>query len=133
MAVYKDLAAVKELFVELWTELIEKTEFGPKMRKGNLSILYEVKDPDFFMYVDGHGTKFGDEAKNQDAVIKFYLSGDIAHKFWLKKLNVSKALVTRQIRSRGPVPKVMKLLPLIKPGYEMYRKYCEKYNLPTDI
>jgi len=112
MAVFQDVEVIRKIFVDLWTHLIEKTEFGPKMREADLSVLYVTKDPEVYMYVDGHGVLFGEEAKAKDAVLTMAMSGDTVHKFWLKKLN---------------------LLPLLKPGYELYEEACRKYNIPTDV
>lgn len=133
MAIFSDVKLVKELFGELWTELIDKTEFGPSIRENNLSVLFAVKDPDVFMYVDANGVKWDDEAKNMGAVVTMSMSGDTVHKFWLKKLNIPVALATRQVKAKGPIPKVLKLMPLLKPGYARYEGYCKKYNLPTEI
>ncbi len=133
MAIFRDPAVANELFGELWSTLIEKTEFGPKMREANLSVLFLINDPDMVTYVDGHGVVFGDEAKKKTATITMSMSGDTVHRFWLKKLNMPKALALRQIKAKGPVPKVLKLMPLLKPGYGMYEQYCKKYNLPTDV
>ena len=132
MAIFEDITVVKALFEELWGELIEKTDFGLKMREGNLSILYQVKDPDALMYVDGNGVRWDEEAKEMTPVITMSMSGDTVHKFWLKKLNIPKALATRQIKAKGPVPKVLKLMPMLKPGYSMYQNLCKKYNIPTE-
>lgn len=73
----------------------------------------------------------GDEA-NQQAVITMELSGETVHKFWLKKVNLPVALATRKIKSKGPIPEVLKILPYLKPVYELYPSYCEKYGLSVD-
>jgi len=51
------------------------------------------------------------------------MSSDIAHKFWFGRVNLMAALTRKQMVAKGPVPKVLKLLPAIKPSYEMYPKY----------
>jgi len=133
MAVFNDVELIRKVFVDLWHHLIEKTDFGPQMREAGLSVLYITKDPDVYMYVDGNGVVFGEEARTKDAVITMSMSGDTVHKFWLKKLNVTKALALRQIKAKGPVPKMLKLLPLLKPGHALYEEACKKYNIPTDV
>ena len=41
------------------------------------------------------------------------------------------AVVTlRQIKAKGPIGKVLSLLPLLKPGQAMYPDYCKKFNVP---
>jgi hypothetical protein len=62
------------------------------------------------------------------------MSADIAHKFWFGKVNLMAALTRKQMVAKGPIPKILKLLPAIKPTYEMYPKYLvesgyEKFNI----
>lgn len=50
----------------------------------------------------------------------FTLTADVAHKFWHGQVNLAKALTTKTIVARGPIPKILKLLPAIKPLYTRY-------------
>lgn len=44
-----------------------------------------------------------------------------AHLFWMKKLQLMPAITRGQIKAKGPIPKAMRLLPLLKPFYTNYR------------
>ncbi len=133
MSVFKDQEMAKELFGDLWTKMIKETEFGEKMKKSGITILFVVKDPDIVMFVDENGPLFDDEAKAKVPVVTMQMNGDTVHKYWLKKVNIPKALAMRQIKAKGPVNKVLQVLPLLKPGQEMYPEYCKKYDLPMDV
>ena len=122
---------LKKLFGELWLKMINETEFGPKLKEKDITILFVVNDPDVNMYIDYKGPVFGEEAKVKKPLVTMKMSGDNIHKFWLRNLNIPKALATRQVVAQGPVAKVLQLLPLMKPGMELYPQYCEKYNLPS--
>lgn len=132
MPVFKDAALAQELFGDLWTKMIAETEFGIELKEADITILFEVHDPDLYMYVDENGPLFGEEAKEKIPVVTMKMSLDTAHKFWLKQVNIPKALALRHIKAKGPVGKVLKILPLLKPGQEMYPDYCKKYDLPTE-
>lgn len=119
-----------ELFGELWMRMIKETEFGPKLKDSNMTILFVVDDPDLTMFVDENGPVFGDEARAKVPTVTMKMDGDTVHKFWLKKIFIPKALATRQIKAKGPVGKVLQLLPLLKPGQMLYPEYCNKFNLP---
>jgi len=119
-----------ELFGELWMRMINETEFGPKLKESNMTILFVVDDPDVTMFVDGNGPVFDEEAKAKVPTVTMKMDGDTVHKYWLKKIFIPKALATRQIRAKGPVGKVLQLLPLLKPGQALYPEYCKKFNLP---
>jgi hypothetical protein len=55
-----------------------------------------------------------------------WMSADIAHKFWFGKVNLMAALTRKQMTAKGPIPKILALLPAIKPTYAMYPKYLEE-------
>ncbi|KQC09517.1 MAG: hypothetical protein APR62_14115 [Smithella sp. SDB] len=133
MAIFKDVPMVKEIFGDLWGKMIKDTEFGPKIKEGNISVLFIINDPNIVMYVDANGPIFDAEAEAKTALVTLKMDGDTVHKFWLRKVNVPKALALRQIRAKGPVGTILQLLPLLKPGQEIYPEYCKKYNLPMDV
>jgi hypothetical protein len=64
------------------------------------------------------------------------MHADTAHRFWMQKLNLMVAITKGDITVKGPIPKVMKLLPLIKPSYPLYREtlkelgFTELLNYP---
>jgi hypothetical protein len=48
------------------------------------------------------------------------MDADTAHKFWLGKVNVTVALARGQMKAKGPVAKILKLVPLTKPIFPRY-------------
>jgi len=56
----------------------------------------------------------------------FTLSADTGHKFWHGQVNLAKALTMKTIVARGPLPKILKLLPVIVPLYERYPAYLKQ-------
>jgi putative sterol carrier protein len=121
----------QELFGDLWTKMLEG-EFGQKIKENEITIKYEIHDPEMTMYIDHTGCCFDEEAKPKVAVVLMKMALDTAHKFWMKNLNVPKALALRQIKAKGPIGKVLALLPLLKPGQAMYPDYCKKFNVPVE-
>jgi hypothetical protein len=65
----------------------------------------------------------GDTTLHPEVVLQ--LDADMAHRFWLGELNPAVALAKGEIRTRGPVSKVLGLVPLVKPGYTRYRTQLE--------
>ena len=129
MAIFTKKVA-EELFGELWTRMIKEFGFGKNLKESGISIFFVVTDPDMVMFVDENGPIFGAEAEKKMPVVTMKMKGDIVHKFWLKDLNVPMALALRQVVAKGPVNKILQLLPLMKPALEVYPEYCKKYNLP---
>jgi len=132
MAIFENGAKMKEIFGEIWTDMINNTDFGKELKEAGITIGFVVNDPDLVMYVDENGPIFDEEAEKKTPVVTMKMAGDTVHSFWLKKLNVPKALALRQIKAKGPVNKVLKILPLLKPGQEKYPSYCKNHNLPMD-
>ena len=130
MAVFNDAQQMYEVLGSLWNYVIAETEFGPKLKEYEITYKFVISDPNGIIFV-AHDEVLTGDAGNRDAVITMELSGETVHDFWLKKVNLPVALATRKIKSRGPIPKVLKILPYLKPVYELYPSYCEKYGLPT--
>lgn len=129
MAIFTKQVA-EDLFGELWKKVIDEFGFGQKLKDSGITLFFKVTDPDISMYVDENGPLFGAEAETKTPVITMKMKGDIVHKYWLKDLNVPMALALRQVVAKGPVNKILQLLPLMKPAMELYPEYCRKYNLP---
>jgi putative sterol carrier protein len=53
------------------------------------------------------------------------MDADTAHRFWLGKVNVTVALARGQMKAKGPVAKILKLVPLTKPIFPRYHKQLE--------
>ena len=49
------------------------------------------------------------------------MDADTAHRFWLGKVNVTVALARGQIKAKGPVAKILRLVPLTKPVFPRYK------------
>ena len=53
------------------------------------------------------------------------MEADTAHRFWLGKVNVTVALARGEIKAKGPVAKILKLVPLTKPVFPRYKAQLE--------
>ncbi|MDX1386052.1 MAG: hypothetical protein R3257_00575, partial [bacterium] len=54
------------------------------------------------------------------------MKADVAHRFWFGKVNLIAALTRREMVAKGPIPKILKLLPAIKPAYSLYPEYLKE-------
>lgn len=96
-----------------------------KLLESKLIIRFTYSDPDVVLVVDCSGEEVdirpGDTTTA--ATVELSMSADIAHRFWFGKVNLMAALTRRQMVAKGPVPKILKLLPAIKPAYDLYPQY----------
>jgi hypothetical protein len=54
------------------------------------------------------------------------MKADVAHRFWLGKVNVTMAIARGDIKPTGPVAKLLRLVPLTKTVFPRYRAMLEQ-------
>jgi putative sterol carrier protein len=67
---------------------------------------------------------FGETSMEPEIVMS--MEADTAHRFWLGKVNVTMALAKGQMKAKGPVAKILKLVPLTKPIFPRYQQMLEQ-------
>ncbi len=63
-----------------------------------------------------------DGGDNPDADVKLFMPADIGDKFWRGEYNLGVGLAKGQVKAKGPVNKILKLVPLTKPLFPLYRE-----------
>ncbi len=125
MPVFESSEKFNEVLGGFFRLLGNTPEIADKLLASKLIIRFNYTDPDLVLVIDCSGEKIdvrsGDMETN--AIVDMKMSSDIAHKFWFGKVNLTMALTRRQMIAKGPVPKILKLLPAIKPSYAMYPNY----------
>jgi putative sterol carrier protein len=128
LAYFKDAQEVYEVIGKLFADLADDEELAPKFRRANTIVQYDYTDPESVITVrlqeDQPGdVEFGDTQMEPEVVMS--MEADTAHRFWLGKVNVTVALARGQIKARGPVAKILKLVPLTKPVFPRYKAQLE--------
>ncbi len=136
MPVFESTEKFEEVLAGFFRLVADTPAVADKLLKSKLIIRFNYADPDLVLVIDCSGDKIDVRPHDMDtkAIVDMKMSSDIAHKFWFGKVNLTMALTRRQMVAKGPVPKILKLLPAIKPTYTMYPKYLnengfEKYNI----
>ena len=128
MAYFKDADEVYATIGKLFQDLAVDDELSPKFQKANTIVQYQYRDPGSQITVkliegeDGQ-VDFGDTAMEPEVVMS--MEADTAHRFWLGKVNVTVALASGQMKAKGPVAKILKLVPLVKPVFPRYKAKLE--------
>ena len=110
----------------------EAVEIQNRMESIGLITNFILRDPEVTFTLDFTKRPFA-VSTNDDAAVPtttFSLTGDTGHKFWHGQVNLAKALTTKAIVARGPIPKILKLLPVIKPLYQRYPAYLKETGRP---
>lgn len=129
MAYFKDADEVYAFIGKLFEDLAQDEELAPKFRKANTIVQYAYRDPDSTITVE---LKEGEQGRvdlgetEMEPEVVMSMDADTAHKFWLGKVNVTVALARGQMKAKGPVAKILKLVPLVKPVFPKYRAMLEE-------
>ena len=123
MAYFKDAEEVYDNLGKLFVDIANDEELAPRFRRANTIVRYEYRDPDSAITVrlqEGQPGEvdFGDSGMEPEVTMA--MEADTAHRFWLGKVNVTVALARGQITAKGPVAKILKLVPLAKPIFPRY-------------
>jgi SCP-2 sterol transfer family protein len=128
LAYFSDAQEVYDTIGKLFTDLAADDDLGPKFRQANTIFQQDYREPEskitLRLQEDEPGdVDFGETQMEPEVVMS--MEADTAHRFWLGKVNVTVALARGQIKARGPVAKILKLVPLTKPVYPLYKAQLE--------
>lgn len=129
MAIFQNSQQLIDVLGGFFNELGQDAQIGPKLLASKLKLRFNYTDPQAVLFVDLSGGQIVIQpgSPNQPAAdVEMSMKADTAHKFWQGNVNLVIALARREITAKGPIPKILKLLPIIKPAYEIYPKYLEK-------
>jgi len=128
MAVFKSYDDLYTCMGRLYDEAKRDSRIAPKIKDSHLVIRFRYDDPQAVVTINAaapptqEGSYFdvlwGDSGLKPD--VEMSMKADVAHQFWHGKINLMAALARRQIIAKGPIPKILKLLPAVEPMYEMY-------------
>ena len=129
MPVFKDDQEVYDYIGKLFVDLSDDPELSPKFRRADTIVQYRYSNPESQITVkmkegeDGQ-VDFGPTDLQPEIVMS--MEADTAHRFWLGKVNVTMALAKGQMKAKGPVAKILKLVPLTKPIFPRYKAQLEE-------
>jgi putative sterol carrier protein len=129
VAYFKDADEVYAYIGRLFSELSEDDELSPKFQKANTIVQYQYRDPESQITVrmrEGEDGQVDCGETTMEPEIVMTMDADTAHRFWLGKVNVTVALARGQMKAKGPVAKILKLVPLVKPVFPRYRAILEE-------
>jgi hypothetical protein len=128
MAVFENREIFMKVIVGFFNLLGDTPQVADKLMASKMVIRFIYSDPDLAVVVDCSGDKVDVRPDDMDTkvIVEMSMKADVAHKFWFGKVNLTMALTRRQMVAKGPVPKILKLLPAIKPSYAMYPQYLDE-------
>ena len=129
MPYFKDADEVYAYIGRLFEELADDDELAPKFQKANTIVQYQYREPESQITVkliEGEEGQVDCGTTTLEPEVVMSMDADTAHRFWLGKVNVTVALARGQMKAKGPVAKILKLVPLVKPVFPRYRAILEE-------
>ncbi len=129
--VFKDTEMLYDVLAEFYELLKAHPKIGPKLAQSGLCVQFRYKNPSGVITIDARGDDIkilkGDFDGKPEVTLT--MNADFAHRFWHGKANLVSALTRRQVAAKGNVPKTIKLLPILKPSYDLYPNFLTKKGL----
>lgn len=129
MAVFAGTEKMYQVLGELFRTLLANPVMRPKFLDADIAIRFIIDSPGGEIWLTKEGEVVCGVPEGVAPTVTLTLSGDTCHKFWLKQVAMPVALAKGLIKAKGPMPKVLKMLPLLKPAYEAYPGIAAKHGL----
>jgi putative sterol carrier protein len=129
MAYFRSEQEVYDTLGELFIMLRDDPELFPKFQKADTVVQYRFRDPESQITVkmlEGQEGQVDLGPTELEPEVTMSMEADTAHRFWLGKVNVTVALARGQMKAKGPVAKILKLVPLVKPVFPRYQAQLEE-------
>ena len=123
MGFFSSPEEVDKYIGEMFRQADDHPKVGPKMRAANVTMRVVYEDPHCEMtvrFVDPMEVVFGPASIEPDITLS--MAADIADRFWRGKYNLAVGLARSEVKAKGPVNKILKLIPVAKPLFPMYRE-----------
>jgi putative sterol carrier protein len=128
MSYFTSEQEVYDTLGKLFVDLMEDDELMPKFRRSNTIVQYQFRDPESQITVrmkEDEEPKVDLGPTDMEPEVTMSMDADTAHRYWLGKVNVTVALARGQMKAKGPVAKILKLVPLTRPVFPRYKAQLE--------
>ncbi len=137
MAVFKDSKQFYDTVGELMNRASKDPNVGPKIAKSKLIIQFKYTDPEAMTTINAKD-KPTQPGSYLDVIhgpttlkpdITMSMKADVSHAFWHGKVDLVKAISSKQIVMQGSLLKVLQLLPAVSPLYKVYPALLKEKGL----
>lgn len=104
---------------------------GEALNATGLVVHFDLRDPELRIVIDCDAkpieVSFGEENPKAPTAT-FTVSAENGHRFWLGKLNLPNALIKKQVVMKGPTSRLLKVLPITRKVYPLYKGYLVEHG-----
>jgi hypothetical protein len=120
---FQDAEELYRYVGRLLQDLNDDPELGPRFRMANTVVQYRLSNPEAVVtanLLDGGDGRVDCGSTELDPQVTLWMEADLAHRFWLGLVSPTKELARGNMKAKGPVAKILKLVPLARPGFDIY-------------
>jgi hypothetical protein len=126
VAAFRDEAEVYEYLGGIFRRGMQDPVLVEKLRPTGIVLRITYTDPDAVLTVDMPNTQLHEGAgAGPEPNVELFMTADTGNRFWLGKVILPVALAKGQVRAKGPVAKLLTVLPLAKGMFGPYRDQLE--------
>jgi putative sterol carrier protein len=134
MSYFKDAEEAYRYLGGVFRAADEHPEVGQALRASGITLRLEYTNPSATLtvrMVEPHIEVIEGETDIQPDV-RLSMAADTANRYWRGEYNVAVGLAKGQVKAKGPVTTILKMVPLTKPLFPMYKEMCaEKDAAPV--
>jgi putative sterol carrier protein len=123
MAYFKDTAELYHYLGGIFRQADGDPEVGPALKASGITLRLEYNGPSAILTIemkpDGIVVHEGESDIKPD--VRMQMSADDANKYWRGEYNVAVNLARGKVKAKGPVTKILKLIPATKPLFPKYK------------
>ena len=129
MAYFSDAEEVYRFMGTLLRNLSDDAELAPSLRRANTIVQYRLARPDAVItsrLIEGEPDQVDCGETTLDPEVVMSMDADVAHRFWLGQVSPTVALARGLMKAKGPVAKILRLVPLVQPVFPRYQRMLEE-------
>lgn len=129
MAYFADEQEVYRYIGGLFRALLEDEQLRAGLLGADTIVEYRYRRPDSEITVkllQGEQPRIDEGPSDLEPELVLTMDADVAHRFWLGKVNPTIALARGQMRATGPIAKLLRLVPVVRPAFPLYREMLER-------
>jgi hypothetical protein len=126
MTAFRDEAEVYEFLGGVFRQGMQDPALVAKLRPTGIVLRITYTDPDAVLTVDMPNAQLHEGAgAGPEPNVELFMTADTGNRFWLGKVVLPVALAKGQVRAKGPVAKLLTVLPMAKSLFGPYREQVQ--------
>jgi hypothetical protein len=128
MTQFKDGEQVSLMAKELWETVLSDDESAAMVRKIGLSVFTEFSDPEAYIWINADEVIIGEDAK-KESMVKLKMTWEVGNSLYSDNIGLTAAISSGKMKVKGPLLKLMKIVPLLKRAHTIWPDVCKKHNV----